>query len=158
MTPHAQAVWSALEFRKPMLIRNVEPLGEDQMCWRPAPGRQSVAWQLWHIAEVEDNWIRTATVPIGTERACARAATIADLEVAADAAEQVTTRGPGESPAGPLLGRFGVRLEPAPRKSTHVPPYRESLQVSCESELMFPKDTARGTWPARWLAGWAHRT
>ncbi len=59
MTPHAQAVWSALEFRKPMLIRNVEPLGEDQMCWRPAPGRQSVAWQLWHIAEVEDNWIRS---------------------------------------------------------------------------------------------------
>ncbi len=59
MTPHAQAVWSALEFRKPMLFRNVEPLGEDQMCWRPAPGRQSVAWQLWHIAEVEDNWIRS---------------------------------------------------------------------------------------------------
>ncbi len=38
MTPHAQAVWSALEFRKPMLFRNVEPLGEDQMCWHsPLP-------------------------------------------------------------------------------------------------------------------------
>ena len=59
MTPHAQAIWSGLEFRKPMLLRNVEPLNETQMRWRPNPDRNSVAWQLWHIAEVEDNWIRS---------------------------------------------------------------------------------------------------
>lgn len=56
MTPHAQAIWSALEFRKPMMLRNVEPLSEQQMRWRPGPGRNPIAWQLWHIAEVEDNW------------------------------------------------------------------------------------------------------
>jgi uncharacterized damage-inducible protein DinB len=58
MTPRAQAIWSALEFRKPMLLRNVEPLSEQQMRWRPDDKRNSIAWQLWHIAEVEDNWIR----------------------------------------------------------------------------------------------------
>ncbi len=59
MTPRAEAVWSGLEFRKPMLLRNVEPLDETHLRWRPGPGRSSVAWQLWHIAEVEDNWIRS---------------------------------------------------------------------------------------------------
>lgn len=59
MTPQAQAIWSALEFRKPMLLRNVEPLGEAQVRWRPGPQRNSIAWQLWHIAEVEDNWVRS---------------------------------------------------------------------------------------------------
>ncbi len=59
MTPEAKAIWSALEFRKPMLLRNIEPLDEPQMHWRPAADRNSIAWQLWHIAEVEDNWIRT---------------------------------------------------------------------------------------------------
>ena len=58
MTPRAQAIWSALEFRKPMLLRNLDPLSEQQMRWRPGEERNSIAWQLWHIAEVEDNWIR----------------------------------------------------------------------------------------------------
>lgn len=59
MTPQAQAIWSALEFRRPMLLRNVEPLSDAQMLWRPGPERNSIAWQLWHIAEVEDNWVRS---------------------------------------------------------------------------------------------------
>lgn len=59
MVPQAQAIWSALEFRKPMLLRNVEPLREEQMRWLPGPERKPIAWQLWHIAEVEDNWVRT---------------------------------------------------------------------------------------------------
>ncbi|MHC5004063.1 MAG: DinB family protein [Planctomycetota bacterium] len=58
MTPYAKAILSSLEFRKPMLLRNVTPLSEEQMRWAPGPGRNSIAWQLWHIAEVEDNWIR----------------------------------------------------------------------------------------------------
>lgn len=58
MIPQAKMVWAGLEFRMPLLRRNVEPLSEAQMRWIPAPGRVSVAWQLWHIAEVEDNWIR----------------------------------------------------------------------------------------------------
>jgi uncharacterized damage-inducible protein DinB len=58
MTPQAKTILSALEFRKPMMLRNIEPLNEEQMRWRPAPQRPSIAWQLWHIAEVEDNWIR----------------------------------------------------------------------------------------------------
>ncbi len=59
MTPHDETIWSALEFRKPMLLRNIEPLDETQMRWRPGADRNSIAWQLWHIAEVEDNWIRS---------------------------------------------------------------------------------------------------
>lgn len=59
MTPQGTIIWSGLEFRRPMLLRNIEPLNEEQMGWIPAPGRNSIAWQLWHIAEVEDNWPRT---------------------------------------------------------------------------------------------------
>ena len=58
MIDEAKSIWAGLEFRMPMLLRNVEPLSEEQMRWIPAPGRVSIAWQLWHIAEVEDNWIR----------------------------------------------------------------------------------------------------
>lgn len=58
MIPEAEIIWSALEFRKPMLLRNIEPLSEQQCCWIPAPGRVSISWQLWHIAEVEDIWVR----------------------------------------------------------------------------------------------------
>ena len=59
ITPAADAIWSGLEFRKPMMLRNVEPLSERLMRWRPDEDRNSIAWQLWHIAEVEENWIRT---------------------------------------------------------------------------------------------------
>lgn len=58
MTPEARAVLSALDFRMPMLLRNVEPLDETHLDWIPGPERRSIRWQLWHIAEVEDNWIR----------------------------------------------------------------------------------------------------
>lgn len=40
-----------------MLLRNIEPLNRAQMLWVPGPGRVSIAWQLWHIAEVENVWI-----------------------------------------------------------------------------------------------------
>ena len=62
MNAQASAVWAGLEFRLPMMRRNVEPLSEDQMRWSPAPGRVSIAWQLWHIAEVEDVWVGTLTL------------------------------------------------------------------------------------------------
>ena len=42
-----------------MMLRNIEPISEEQMLWIPGPGRSSIAWQLWHIAEVEDNWVRS---------------------------------------------------------------------------------------------------
>ena len=42
-----------------MLLRNIEPLDESQMLWIPGSQRKSIAWQLWHIAEVEDNWVRS---------------------------------------------------------------------------------------------------
>ena len=58
MIDEAKAVWAGLEFRKAMLLRNVVPLSAAQMMWVPAPGRVNIAWQLWHIAEVEDNWVR----------------------------------------------------------------------------------------------------
>lgn len=58
MKPTAQTIWDGLEFRRPMMVRNIEPLSEEQMHWLPGAGRNSIAWQLWHNAEVEDNWIR----------------------------------------------------------------------------------------------------
>ncbi len=58
MIPAAEQIWSALEFRLPMLLRNVEPLSAAEMLWLPGAGRVSIAWQLWHIAEVEDIWVR----------------------------------------------------------------------------------------------------
>lgn len=58
MIPEAKQIWSALEFRMPMLLRQVESLSGAQMLWVPGPGRVSIAWQLWHIAEVEDVWVR----------------------------------------------------------------------------------------------------
>lgn len=59
MVPEARSIWAALEFRMPMMRRNVEPLSDAQLRWIPGPGRKPIAWQLWHIAEVEDNWIRS---------------------------------------------------------------------------------------------------
>lgn len=58
MNPEAKTVWAGLEFRKPALLQIVEALSDEQLLWLPPNGRNSIAWQLWHIAEVEDNWVR----------------------------------------------------------------------------------------------------
>ncbi len=59
MRPQARVIWDSLEFRTPAILRAVEQLSHDELHW-PAPnGGNSVAWLLWHIAEVEDNWIRS---------------------------------------------------------------------------------------------------
>ena len=62
----AKAIWASLEFRTTELLRLVAPLSPAQFQWIPAPGRNSVAWQVWHIAEVEDNWVRS--VVLGQEK------------------------------------------------------------------------------------------
>src|SRR5438552_13037597 len=54
----AKLVWDSLEFRKPAMLRIVEPLSEAQMLWRTPNQGNSISWQVWHIAEVEDNWVR----------------------------------------------------------------------------------------------------
>ena len=59
MEAEANLIWTSLELRKPELLRLVEPLSARQMDWLPSNGRNSVGWLLWHIAEVEDNWIRS---------------------------------------------------------------------------------------------------
>ena len=58
MHPLATLVWDGLEFRTPAMLRLVEALDEDEFRWRPPNRGNSVAWQVWHIAEVEDNWVR----------------------------------------------------------------------------------------------------
>lgn len=58
MIPEAQAIWAGLEFRKPATFRLVEPLSAEDLRWRPPSGANPIGWQLWHIAEVEDNWVR----------------------------------------------------------------------------------------------------
>lgn len=58
MNPTAKLVWDGLEFRKPAMLRLVEPLSDEEMLWHPPNRGNSISWQLWHIAEVEDNWVR----------------------------------------------------------------------------------------------------
>jgi uncharacterized damage-inducible protein DinB len=58
MGPQAQCVWDGLEFRTPAMLAVVERLTDDQLRWQPPNGANSIAWMLWHIPEVEDNWIR----------------------------------------------------------------------------------------------------
>ena len=58
MTAQAALLWRALEFRTAPMLRAVEPLTETQLRWAPPTGGNSIAWLIWHIAEVEDNWVR----------------------------------------------------------------------------------------------------
>jgi hypothetical protein len=58
MNAQATFVWESLEFRTPIMLRIVDPLTEDEMRWLPPNKSNSIAWLVWHIAEVEDNWIR----------------------------------------------------------------------------------------------------
>ena len=58
MTEQASLLWKALEFRAPPMLRAIEPLTDDQFYWAPPNGANSISWLLWHIAEVEDNWVR----------------------------------------------------------------------------------------------------
>ena len=58
MGPQARLVWDALEFRTPAMLQAIDLLSETALRWEPPNGANSVAWLLWHIAEVEDNWVR----------------------------------------------------------------------------------------------------
>lgn len=58
MNAQAQFVRDALELRTPTMLRIVDGLSERAMRWWPPGGSNSVAWLLWHIAEVEDNHVR----------------------------------------------------------------------------------------------------
>lgn len=58
MNREAKVIWASLEFRKPQMLFLVEPLSREQMHWIPPNEKNSIAWQVWHIAEVEDNWVR----------------------------------------------------------------------------------------------------
>lgn len=40
------------------MLRALEPLSDANFSWQPPNGANSIAWLLWHIAEVEDNWVR----------------------------------------------------------------------------------------------------
>ncbi|MBM3318834.1 MAG: DinB family protein, partial [Candidatus Eisenbacteria bacterium] len=40
------------------MLRIVEPLTEAQMRWLPPNNSNSIAWLVWHLAEVENNWVR----------------------------------------------------------------------------------------------------
>jgi hypothetical protein len=60
--PQARVIWDSLEFRTPAVLRSIEPLSESQLLWPPPNAGNSVAWLLWHIPEVEDNWVRDRLV------------------------------------------------------------------------------------------------
>src|SRR5689334_6138661 len=58
MTLAAQFVWAGLTFRTPVMLAAVERLMDAELRWQPPNGANSIAWLLWHIPEVEDNWVR----------------------------------------------------------------------------------------------------
>ena len=58
MNPQARALWDSLEFRTPALLSAIDSLSDQDLLWSPPNGANSIAWLLWHIAEVEDNWVR----------------------------------------------------------------------------------------------------
>jgi hypothetical protein len=58
MEMQARVLWDALVFRTPAMLHIVERLSDAQLRWLPPNGVNSIVSLLWHIAEVEDNWIR----------------------------------------------------------------------------------------------------
>ncbi len=58
MGPQARTIWDSLEFRTPAILRATESLSEAELRWQPPNAGNSIAWLLWHIPEVEDNWVR----------------------------------------------------------------------------------------------------
>jgi uncharacterized damage-inducible protein DinB len=58
MEPQARTIWDALTFRTPAMLRVVDGLSDEQLHWLPPNAVNSIGWLLWHIAEVEDNWVR----------------------------------------------------------------------------------------------------
>lgn len=58
MNERARVIWETLEFRKPVILQSLESLSEVQLRWQPPNGANPAGWLLWHIAEVEDNWVR----------------------------------------------------------------------------------------------------
>jgi hypothetical protein len=58
MGPQARTIWDSLEFRTPAILRAVESLTDEAIRWPPPNGANPIAWLIWHISEVEDNWVR----------------------------------------------------------------------------------------------------
>ncbi|HKP76325.1 MAG TPA: DinB family protein [Longimicrobiaceae bacterium] len=58
MNDQARWLWQTLEFRMPAVLKAVDGLSEAELRWQPPNGANSASWLLWHIAEVEDNWVR----------------------------------------------------------------------------------------------------
>ena len=64
METQARVLWDALVFRTPVMLRIVEGLSDERLQWLPPNGVNSIAWLLWHIAEVEDNWMGSSRVDL----------------------------------------------------------------------------------------------
>jgi hypothetical protein len=58
MGPQSQFVWDGLELRTPTMLRIINGLSEAAWRWWPPNDSNSIGWLVWHIAEVEDNWLR----------------------------------------------------------------------------------------------------
>ena len=40
------------------MLRTIQRLSDNDFFWQPPNGANSIAWLMWHIPEVEDNWVR----------------------------------------------------------------------------------------------------
>lgn len=54
----SRGIWERALRGSPSPDEPVPELPREQLVWRPAPGSHSIGRLLWHIAEVEDRWLR----------------------------------------------------------------------------------------------------
>ena len=57
MRPFIRAIDSGVNECFDKLIRALDGLSDDELCWQPALESNSIDWLVWHMARVEDNLI-----------------------------------------------------------------------------------------------------
>jgi uncharacterized damage-inducible protein DinB len=57
MSTFKEAIQSGLEEYWQALKRAIEGLTPTEIRWQPTPHTNHIAWLVWHMARVEDNWV-----------------------------------------------------------------------------------------------------
>jgi hypothetical protein len=129
MNDQARVIWETLEFRTPVMLRAVNALSEHQMRWQPPNGANSAAWLLWHIAEVEDNWVREK---------------VYDLPRRFPFGASIRAAAPGEYPSKPALLEYFHEVRALSRTRLEKTSL-EQLDLPVEDESWGQIDV-RGVW------------
>ena len=49
----------------PLAAEAVEGLDQEELCWAPAPGANTIGWLIWHLTRVQDHHVSEL---LGTEQ------------------------------------------------------------------------------------------